>query len=276
MISCPICDSKEASIYKQATSADIVSCDSCSLIYVNKIDKNYLSQYLNNETSSADYYLSSKKYDIKTFRQRLQLLEKYSKRENLMDVGCNCGTFIEVALSRGWEAIGVEPNAIAAKEAQKKGAVVLNTFFDETIAKLYFNKVSAVYLGDTIEHVANPQLMLENVKKVLKTGGTVMIVTPNIGSFLAKKFQIKPREHLVYFSKKTLSKLIKQAGLQLIYLKLTGRYRNVSAIQESTSINTQAKKIIVTIIQKLGLSNLMSIGLRWLVRDEVIAIARKL
>ncbi|MCL5291266.1 MAG: class I SAM-dependent methyltransferase [Actinobacteria bacterium] len=156
VVSCPLCGSEKCEIYKEMKDAEILSCHDCGMIFVGSVDSENASQYLDNQSSPVDYYRLSEAYDRKTFTERIAMLEKYCPPGTVLDVGCNCGTFLKVALARGWEAVGVEPNALAAEAAKSSGAMVLNTFFDSNTA-LYPDHFDAAYLGDVIEHVVDPR-----------------------------------------------------------------------------------------------------------------------
>ena len=45
--------------------------------------------------------------------ERLSHLEQFSRKEALLEIGCNVGTFLGVARDRGWRSVvGIEPNLI--------------------------------------------------------------------------------------------------------------------------------------------------------------------
>jgi len=88
---------------------------------------------------------------------------------------------------------------------------------------------------DTIEHLKNPSGYLTKIKSILKPKGILVIETGDIGSYLAK-FQkshwrlITPPSHLYYFSKKTLTVLLKNKEFLIKEIVNVSFYRSMSQI----------------------------------------------
>ena len=74
-------------------------------------------------------------------------------------------------------------------------------------------------MGDVIEHIANPELLLKEVYDVLRPGGFVIIKTPNIDcpeALIFKQYYHSfKREHLVYFTNSSLVRYANNAGFTL-------------------------------------------------------------
>ena len=73
--------------------------------------------------------------------------------------------------------------------------------------------------SETIEHINNPRQEISNIHQLLRKGGLLYVTTPNFNSYVRRftKAQydiIKYPEHLSYYTKKTLNKLLKQTGFK--------------------------------------------------------------
>jgi len=70
-----------------------------------------------------------------------------------------------------------------------------------------------IVMGDVIEHVNNPGLLLANIRKHLKKNGQLIVTTPN-----AKWWTVAYRphpEHVVWHDKYTLTKLLQRFGFSV-------------------------------------------------------------
>ena len=110
-------------------------------------------------------------------------LEK--KPHRLLDVGCGDGTFTALLkkAAEAEEAFGLEIAAEAVSVAQQKGIKATRFDIDESLFPFDDNYFDMVYCGEVIEHLFNPDHLLEEIYRVLKPKGTGLISTPNLGGW---------------------------------------------------------------------------------------------
>jgi len=144
---------------------------------------------------------------------------KANEKGYLLDVGCGNGKFLVHMRKLGWEVMGVEPDSKAVRIARE--CFKLNVF-QGRLEKIKFpdNSFDVVTMNHVIEHVPNPVELLAECYRILKPGGKLVVVTPNIqslGRYLFGKYwrgwEI-PR-HLILFSPKSLQMCAEQAGLKV-------------------------------------------------------------
>jgi len=271
---CPFLCGAKGNIYRVVNGTELLKCPKCGIIYICK-DFIDIGQYLFDKTSSTAYYALTEKYDKKTFIERIKLLKSYCYSGNILDIGTNCGTFLKYAKEQGYTAIGIDPNKEACKIGHSNGLDIIHGFFNEDFVRQTISKFDIVHMGDIIEHVNNPKEVLSQVFEVLKHGGLIMVVTPNIDSFLARKFQIKPNEHLVYFSRSTLSKALCDVGFNILSISTTSRYRDILDIDKGTTSLGLVENLFLKIIRALKLNDIVSLCLRRFANDEIMAIGIK-
>lgn len=146
---------------------------------------------------------------------RPKLVEAFPNRGSFLDVGCAAGFLVEAAERDGWKAIGIDIASAMVKAGRAKGldlrigALEEGGFQDST-----FDVVSVIH---TLEHLASPKALMSEVRRVSTPRAMLVIEVPNIrsvGYIVRRKewSQFKPPEHLNYFSRRSLSELLRGTG----------------------------------------------------------------
>lgn len=255
----------------------IVECRSCGLVFVSPQPsrKEIDDQYILDDTSPSDYYGKSAKIDRLVFNKRLELIEEFSTKRSILDVGCSVGEFLLAAKDRDWSVIkGIEPNKNAAEICLAKGLDVQNTFFspDEIEDN---EKVEVIHMGDVIEHFSNPRDAVILAKSLLISGGSLVLVTPDFDSRVARALQIKPLEHLFYFTESTLTKMMVDAGFKIRLIKKTTRRRDIDSLKFGTTFSSPLVKFVLDLLSFTRLSLPLGWLLEKVLRDEIILVAEK-
>ncbi len=102
--------------------------------------------------------------------------------ESLLDIGCGDGT-ISLALKSAFgakEVFGIEISAVGAEEARMKGIVCYELNVDDVSLPFRDSSVDAIYAGEIIEHLYDPDHLLDEITRVLHPTGFAIIDTPNL------------------------------------------------------------------------------------------------
>lgn len=236
---CPLCKKRGDNLFCKKDGVEIVKCNFCGLAYVKPLPSNPEVErlYHQESISPSKYYKENEKGDRITFKRRLRDIEKYVKKGRVLDIGCNIGTFLKVAKDSGWKCYGIDIKNDAEKECKKAGI----KFMRGTVESIRFNKefFDVIIMNDFLEHIPNPNKVMEKVHRMTKKGGIVFIVTPDIGSKLAmilrkRWHHMKPDEHLVYFNRKTIKKFLEAHKFIVEEIKHVGRWRKIETIIEKS------------------------------------------
>jgi 2-polyprenyl-3-methyl-5-hydroxy-6-metoxy-1,4-benzoquinol methylase len=150
-----------------------------------------------------------------------------SSRGRLLDVGCGAGAFLAQMAQFGWEVTGVEPDEEAVKVARQN--LGLNVYQGSLQgAGFPADSFDAVTVHHVIEHVLDPIGLLKACWHVLKPGGRLVVVTPNIESLAHRWLRVSwlhldPPRHLLLFSQETLRESAVRAGLRIKDVRTTAR-----------------------------------------------------
>jgi 2-polyprenyl-3-methyl-5-hydroxy-6-metoxy-1,4-benzoquinol methylase len=140
------------------------------------------------------------------------------KGVSVLDVGCGFGQTIEYHLNRGCRAVGIEPDAHAALEAQRQGLPVHHGVFKaEAFEPASFDFVT---LDQVLEHTTDPAGLMVDVVTVLRPGGTVVVSTPNVGGYGARIFGDRwinwhVPYHVNLFTPASMKRLAARVGLNV-------------------------------------------------------------
>jgi len=156
----------------------------------------------------------------RNFERLLRRLEKLQpERGALCDVGAATGILMDLARRRGWTVEGVEPSGWAVAAARAKYGLAVRQGVFET-ADFPAGSFDAVTMVDLIEHTARPRDTVRRAAEVLKEGGVLCLVTPDLRSPAARLagrrwWHFRPA-HLAYFSRRSLDVLLEGAGLTVV------------------------------------------------------------
>jgi len=151
----------------------------------------------------------------------LEYMKAKVPAQSVFDVGAATGYFLDIAKSKNWATYGSEISNYSYGLAKAKGHRIVLGELDKYEDNLQFGMVT---MWDVLEHLKDPSLYIKNVNKILKDDGWVLINTINADSLWAKLWgknwnMIIPPEHLFYFSKENISRLLEDNGFQVVEYK---------------------------------------------------------
>lgn len=133
------------------------------------------------------------------FRSRFEHISRYSRAcedrwETIADIGCGTGygTYI---LSKKGHAVGVELSQEAVKYAKRRYSGCEFIRGDAGDLPLKNESFDAATAFEVIEHLVEPDLLLDECHRILRKGGTLFLSSPNpahIGNRLRKAFLRTP------------------------------------------------------------------------------------
>ena len=134
----------------------------------------------------------------------------------MLDVGCGSGTLLQRMRIAGWEVEGVDFDEKAIDRAWREYGVAVR-HGDLRAACYPDGSFDAVTMNHFIEHVHDPIAVLTESRRILRPGGQLVVVTPNIAGWGHARFGrnwrgLEPPRHLHLFSPKTLAQTALRAG----------------------------------------------------------------
>jgi len=120
----------------------------------------------------------------------------------VLDVGCGRGVILGPLADRGFEVHGVEISAEAAQGADPRAEIrIASSLGDAGYEAGFFDQV---VIWHVLEHVADPRGTLEEVARILRPGGRLIVAVPNFSSAQARWtgaawFHLDLPRHLYHF-----------------------------------------------------------------------------
>ena len=217
---CHVCSSENLEDYIQTIDYltlekfKIKKCKNCTSIQLENIPDD-LSKYYHTKYRKYNSIIS--KILNLYYKKRVYSWNKMFKNPGkVLEVGCGNGFMLNHFKSLKWEVLGVERN--------NETLDINNSNFDIKIITpdVYSvplnEKFDLIILFQVLEHISNPNNLLEHLNKLLKEEGKIIIGVPNINSWQFKFFKnnwfhLDAPRHIINYNYNSLELLAKKNGL---------------------------------------------------------------
>lgn len=163
--------------------------------------------------------LTGKYYWARRFYARL--IERITpKNGNILEIGCGFGDLL-IFLEQKYKTTGIDISKDAIYEAKKKlNRTTLQILTAEEINTFGKHSFDTVIACHVLEHLKNPQIVLDMINRLLKPGGILFIVMPNpssIGRSLKGKDWVgyQDKTHISLYEPQKWFKLLKSARFMI-------------------------------------------------------------
>lgn len=189
---------------------------------INNLDRYYESEdYISHTDSSRNLF--EKMYQLvkkKTLNDKINWIKNFKNESlSILDIGCGTGDFLNTAKKEGWNVYGFEPNEKAKEISKSKNINLI-----DDLNSYESNSFDVITMWHVLEHVYDLDSQINQIKKLLKKDGLLIIAVPNYKSYDAKYYKSNwaaydvPR-HLWHFSKTSIKKIFNNYQMNLIHIK---------------------------------------------------------
>jgi 2-polyprenyl-3-methyl-5-hydroxy-6-metoxy-1,4-benzoquinol methylase len=182
-----------------------------------KVNKNYWSNKKDPDGFKRDRlnnFEDEKKRFLKNNQSLIKIINSL-KFNSICDVGCGPGYLISKINCKS--KYGIENDTNAIKSASNFGQIYnvdLNKKFN--IKK----KFDLVVCYHVIEHMKNPLILINSIKKILKKNGLLIMGTPDFDSAMARLFKnryrlLHDKTHISLFSLDSIMRMLRESEFKI-------------------------------------------------------------
>ena len=150
-------------------------------------------------------------------KNKLNLINNLSANKGkILDIGAGTGDFLAFVKQNGWQTIGSEPSQKAREIAIKKGVDFVNDTFE-----LDNQSFDVITMWHVLEHVPDLEKQIQELKRLWKPNGTLIVAVPNFKSFDADFYKeywaaYDVPIHFWHFSKNAIKLLFEKENMKLV------------------------------------------------------------
>ena len=146
------------------------------------------------------------------------------RQGRLLDVGCGNGAFLKLAQTAGWSVQGIDFDPIAVDEARRQGLAVELGGIDQLADQ--GQTYDWITCSHVLEHVHEPQQLLQSLHRLLRPGGTLWLQTPNLESIGHRVYGshwvgVDAPRHLTLLTRPALRSVLEKVGFQIQFRRLS-------------------------------------------------------
>lgn len=210
----------------------LVACESCGVICMSPMPTEaqlgeYYAAYSNDENVDLSLKAGSRSPALRKFFHRLtgdvdpRDFVEVSAGARILDYGCGHAGYLSDFHQRGFSISGAEIASYVVQTCQQHGFDVHQV---EDFSKIPFadGEFDIVYLMQVFEHLREPHMFLDELARVLKSGGTLYLAVPNANSIWRKVFGNNwvsgwfAPYHLFHYNRDSLASLADRHGFDVV------------------------------------------------------------
>ena len=224
-IHCEVCSNTEKNKFRakyKGPNYEVFACAKCDFEFIPPYYRQQIkyTQYKDEAVGQA-VRAGNNWVKIQRHKLRLRFIRKFVPKGSLFDLGAGWGHFMLAAKEMGYTVSGIEiaeqPYKYCVQDLQLP--VEHLDFFKLPEDRIY----DIVTLWDVLEHIDAASAFLKKCNQHTRPGGYLFLQVPQIDSYIARKqggtWKMRGLDHVNYFSKKTMARILEQNGYELVKIK---------------------------------------------------------
>jgi SAM-dependent methyltransferase len=217
---------KEQLAYDKGCDIDLFQCPYCGLVQLFCEPVSYYKEVIR-ATSVSDEMRIFRKKQFSDLSERLSLSGKKA-----IEYGCGKGDYLEVFKDAvDCDLYGTEFNDASVEICKNNGLNVLKVYLDDNKVILPEGPFDFFFIMNFMEHMPYPSVFLEAALNNLSDDGYGLIEVPNSDMIFEERLYSELiSDHLMYFTKETLIRLLSINGFEVIECNVIWHNYIISAL----------------------------------------------
>jgi 2-polyprenyl-3-methyl-5-hydroxy-6-metoxy-1,4-benzoquinol methylase len=235
---CTICGSSNVSqVLALSSLASIVRCKNCknAFTFPQPVLPDYTQEDFHangiSENTKLTHFEDLPEEIQASYRIQKAMVEQcVSKNDRVLEIGGGEGIFLDLLRRHGQNVEMIEPSLTASTRARARGIKVHNTYFQKLPPDSAY---SLVLMAHVLEHMQDPQAILEDVRKRLLPKGYLILTQTNFKGFMPRFLKKNwyawvPDQHFSHFSVKGIAYLADRSHFEVITYKYSRLFHGKS------------------------------------------------
>ncbi len=231
---CIFCGPRPAALWAEESGHRALKCSGCGLVYVwPRPPPGAVRQIYEHDGSATGARVHIAKtrapHALAHARYTLGLIRPHARGVRLLELGPGGGLFLAEAHRAGFEVCGIEPNRRLAAFIREEQGLRCSS---EPLSPDSFGGADfdVIYHCNVLSHFHDPVAVTRALAERLKPGGILVFETGNYADVApeyaglirdTERFQLP--EHLYFFGRRSMERLLEAAGLERVALVACSR-----------------------------------------------------
>jgi len=170
---------------------------------------------------------------IDTYTSRCKIFRQIPEGSKVLEIGCGDGRLANIlTIKKKCRVYCVEKDHAMAVIGKSKCVEMLNIDIEDTELPYEAGAFDCIVLGNVLEHMREPEEILDGLKRYLSGSGFLIYSVPNIVNWhsrltiLSGKFEyaesgVFDKTHLRFYNLNSARKLAQDAGYRIVWLDVT-------------------------------------------------------
>jgi SAM-dependent methyltransferase len=217
---CPICGSVRCKERLTHNGYNLHTCQACRHVFTFPLPTaKELKDFYNALHDSKTDYTYTRYYGTEYSPAFMSVLNfarrNLSRNSTILDIGCANGVLMKLLTENGYpRVVGCDfSEKVLFNKAADQLDIRIGEVFEQRFSEGQFDLITGIYV---LEHLLNPSQYIDYFRRLLRPQGYLFLEVPYIYGLGARLrghtwTNLKPPEHLNYFSKRSLTYLLSKS-----------------------------------------------------------------